>query len=110
MDTKIRRLLRCLSTPSITLLGRFVQGWRVDCWSVKMRKKIPAALIKRVEKLEQERGTKKHRPVAMFPRLMSVDEWGELAGQMQAILKENVKKDTAPDYGDLPKLELVVSR
>lgn len=33
-------------------------------------------------------------------------EWSELASQIQAVLKENVKKDIAPDYADLPKLEL----
>ncbi len=75
-----------------------------------MRKKIPATLIKRVEALEQERKTQSVRPVAMFPRLVSVDGWGDLACQMQAILKDNVVKDTAPDYGDLPKLELIASR
>ncbi|NLY16308.1 MAG: hypothetical protein GXZ05_07990 [Gammaproteobacteria bacterium] len=48
--------------------------------------------------------------VALFPELMPVDEWGELAFQMQTILKENIKKETAPDYGGLPKLELVVGR
>tara|TARA_R110001592_G_scaffold363036_1_gene679423 strand:+ start:36654 stop:36785 length:132 start_codon:yes stop_codon:yes gene_type:complete len=41
---------------------------------------------------------------------VSVDEWGDLAVQMQAVLKENVVTDTAPDYGDLPQLELVASR
>ncbi|EHS1183817.1 hypothetical protein KVQ64_002076 [Vibrio vulnificus] len=48
--------------------------------------------------------------MAMFPRLVSVDEWGELASQMQGILKDNIKMDTPPDYGNLPKLELVASR
>lgn len=75
-----------------------------------MRKKIPASLIKRVEALEQERKTQVLRPVAMFPRLVSVDEWGALAVHAQAILKNNIKKDTAPDYGDLPKLELMASQ
>lgn len=75
-----------------------------------MRKKIPAALIKRVEALEQERKTRVARPVAMFPRLVSVDEWGVLASQMQSVLKENIKMDAAPDYGDLPKLEMIVSK
>lgn len=74
-----------------------------------MRKQIPAALIKRVEHLERSRLLDKRRPVAMFPRLVSVDRWGELAVQMQSILKDNVVTDTAPDYGDLPKLELVAS-
>ena len=75
-----------------------------------MRKKIPASLIKRVEALEQERRTQAARPVAKFPRLVSVDEWGALAVQAQAILKDNIKKDTAPDYGDLPQLEMIVSK
>lgn len=72
-----------------------------------MRTRIPSRYTKRLEQLEQERKTQTLRPVAMFPRLVSVDEWGELASQMQGILKENVKKETAPDYGKLPKLELV---
>lgn len=75
-----------------------------------MRKKVPASLIKRVEALEQERKAQVSRPVAMFPRFISVDEWGDLAYQMQAILKDNVVKNAAPDYGDLPRLELVASR
>lgn len=74
-----------------------------------MRTRIPASTLKRLEALEQKQG--KHRPVAMFPRLMSVDEWGELAAKMQAILKDNVKTHAPPRYGDLPtKLELVASR
>jgi len=72
-----------------------------------MRRSLPASLINRIEKLEKDRCARKRRPVAMFPRLVSVDEWGDLAAQMQDILKENIKKDIAPDYGDLPKLELV---
>lgn len=73
-----------------------------------MRTRIPASTLKRLEALEQKAG--KNGPVAMFPRLVSVDEWGELASQMQSILKANVKTDDPPDYGSLPKLELVSSR
>ena len=72
-----------------------------------MRARVSSATLKRLQSLEQRKV--KNRPVAMFPRLVAIDEWGELAGQMQAILKQNVKLDTAPDYGDLPKLELVAS-
>jgi hypothetical protein len=75
-----------------------------------MRKRIPANLLNRVEKLEAERRTEKVRPVMMVPRLVHVDQWGELAANMQAILKDNVVKDSAPDYGELPKLELVATR
>jgi hypothetical protein len=77
---------------------------------MKMRKRIPASLLNRVEKLEEQRRTEKVRPVMMVPRLVHVDQWGELAANMQAILKDNVVKDSAPDYGNLPKLELVASR
>lgn len=73
-----------------------------------MKAKLSAATLKRLEALEQQRGHQ--RPVAMFPRLVPVDEWDALASQMQRILKGNVVKDAAPDYGDLPKLELVASR
>ena len=65
------------------------------------------ATLKRLEALEQVRGQRK--VVALFPELMPVDEWGKLAYQMQTVLKDNIKKDTAPDYGDLPQLELVSS-
>lgn len=75
-----------------------------------MRKKIPVSFSRRVEALEKGQNAQKRKSVAMFPRLVSVDEWGELAGQMQSVLKDNIKKDAAPDYGGLPKLELVASR
>jgi len=75
-----------------------------------VRKKISASFIRRVERLEKDRGARKLQPVAMFPRLVSVDEWGVVACQMQAVLKDNIKENAAPDYGDLPKLELVASR
>jgi hypothetical protein len=73
-----------------------------------VKAKLSATTLKRLEALEQQRG--QSRPAAMFPRLVQVDEWGALASQMQRILKGNVVKDVAPDYGDLPKLELVASR
>ena len=73
-----------------------------------MRTRIPASTLKRLEALEQKQG--KHRPVMMVPKLLPVDEWGELAAKMQSILKANVKTAVPPNYGDLPKLELVSSR
>jgi len=73
-----------------------------------MRARVSMATLKRLEALEQARGQRK--VVALFPELMPVDEWGELAYRMQTVLKDNIKKDTAPDYGDLPALELVSSR
>lgn len=73
-----------------------------------MRARIPANTLKRLESLEQKQG--KHRPVMMVPKLLPVDEWGELAAKLQGILKANVKTAAPPDYGDLPKLELVSSR
>ncbi|PFG10018.1 MULTISPECIES: hypothetical protein [unclassified Marinobacter] len=73
-----------------------------------MKARISATTLKRLGALEQQRG--ENRPAAMFPRLVQVDEWGALASRMQGILKDNVVKDEAPDYGDLPKLELVASR
>lgn len=76
-----------------------------------MRKKIPAALINRAEKVIKEKRLGKQRPVMMLPRLVyDADEWEAIAAPMQARLKENVVKDTAVDYSDLPKLKLVVSR
>lgn len=75
-----------------------------------MRKRIPAALIKRAEKAIKDRGLQKLRPVMMVPEMLLVDEWGELAAKMQAILKDNVKRDTAPAYGELPQLKLLPSR
>lgn len=73
-----------------------------------MRTRIPASTLKRLETLEQKQG--KNRPVMMVPKLLPVDEWGELAAKMQSILKANVKTDAPPDYGSLPKLELITSR
>lgn len=75
-----------------------------------MRKRIPAALIKRAEKVITDRGMQKLRPVMMVPEMLPVDEWGELAAKMQAILKDNVKRDTAPACGELPLLKLLPSR
>ena len=75
-----------------------------------MRKKVPSSFLRRVERLEKDREAQTAQPVALFPLPVSVDEWGDLAAPMQEILKDNVKKDAAPDYGDLPKLELVASR
>ena len=73
-----------------------------------MRTRIPASTLKRLEALEQKQG--KNRPVMMVPKLLPVDEWGELAAKMQGILKANVKTAAPPDYGNLPKLELVSRR
>lgn len=72
-----------------------------------MRARMSSGAIKRIEALERARG--KSKRVALFPRLVSVDEWGELAVKMQAILKDNVVTDLAPDYGDLPRMEMVTS-
>lgn len=75
-----------------------------------MRKRIPAGLINRAEKVIKELGVKKKRPVAMFPRLVSVSEWSAVAEPMQQRLKDNIKQDTPVDYSDIPKLELVASK
>ncbi len=72
-----------------------------------MKARVSTATLKRLEALEQQRG--QQRPVAMFPRLVPVDEWDALASKMQRILKANVVKDEAPNYGNLPRLELVSS-
>jgi hypothetical protein len=69
---------------------------------------MSSSAIQRIEALERARG--KSKRVAMFPRLVSVDEWGDLAAKMQTILKDNVVTDLAPDYGDLPRMEMVASR
>tara|TARA_R110000787_G_scaffold273723_1_gene381527 strand:- start:1699 stop:1830 length:132 start_codon:yes stop_codon:yes gene_type:complete len=43
--------------------------------------------------------------------MLPVDEWGELTAKMQAILKDNIKRNEAVDYGEaLPQLKLVPSR
>lgn len=73
-----------------------------------MRARVSMATLKRLEALEQARGQRK--VVAMFPALMAVDDWGGLAYQMQTILKANITQDEAPDYGDLPKLELLTNQ
>lgn len=74
-----------------------------------MRARITASTLKRLETLEKNRS--KRKPVAMFPRLVSVDDWEALSAPMQELLKANVKDiDRAVDYSDLPKLELVASK
>lgn len=74
-----------------------------------MRARIPASTLKRLESLEQKQG--KHRPVMMVPKLLPVDEWGELAAKMQSVLKANIKQNEAVDYGEsFPQLRLVPSR
>jgi len=70
-----------------------------------MRTRISISMLRRLDALEQKQ--EKSRAVMMVPKIPPVDEWGELASQMQRILKDNVVKASAPDYGDLPKLELV---
>jgi hypothetical protein len=47
----------------------------------------------------------------MFPRMVSVKEWGAVAARMQGELKSNIKKDCAPQYGDgdLSFFQLVAS-
>ena len=47
--------------------------------------------------------------VAMFPRLVSVDDWEVIASQAQGRLKRNVKEDGAVDYSGIPEIELVPS-
>lgn len=72
-----------------------------------MRTKISSSMLRRLEALEQKQ--EKSRAVMMVPKIPPVDEWGELASQMQRVLKENVIQASAPDYGDLPKLGLVAT-
>lgn len=74
-----------------------------------MKAKLSATTLKRLEALEQQRG--QQRPVAMFPRLVPVDEWGAIAANMQAELKANIKKECPPqyDHGDANQLVLVAS-
>lgn len=74
-----------------------------------MRARVSMATLKRLEALERSRGHRK--VVALFPKLMPVDEWGAIASNMQAELKANIKKDCPPQYdkGDLSHLVLVAS-
>lgn len=73
-----------------------------------MRVRVSAATLKRLEALERQKGER--RPAMLVPRLVSCDEWEALAAPSQLLLKENVVKYVAPDYGGLPSLELVVCR
>lgn len=74
-----------------------------------MRARVSMTTLNRLEALEQARGQRKY--VAMFPKLMPVDEWGTVAARMQAELKANIKKDCPPQYDkrDLSHLVLVAS-
>lgn len=70
-----------------------------------MRARIPASTLKRLEALEEQK--EQRRSVALFPVIQTLENWGNLAVSMQAVLKDNVKRDCAPDYGNLPKIELL---
>jgi len=75
-----------------------------------MRTKIPQSVLRRIEALEHR--CEEVRPVAMWVKILPVDEWGSIAANMQAELKSNVKKDCAPSYDpkDVSRLVRVSSR
>ena len=73
-----------------------------------MRTKISSSMLRRLEALEQKQ--EKSRVVMMVPKIPPVDEWYAPIVPAQSILKENVIQASAPDYGDLPKLELITHR
>tara|TARA_R110001583_G_scaffold153347_1_gene305084 strand:- start:2233 stop:2460 length:228 start_codon:yes stop_codon:yes gene_type:complete len=75
-----------------------------------MRKRIPSGLVSRAEKIIRDSNLQRRRPIMLVPRMLPVDEWDCIASKMQRLLKDNVVKDVAPDYGDLPRLELVAAR
>lgn len=67
-------------------------------------------MLKRLGVIERKRHTKRHSgPVAMFPRLVSVDEWEVISTQQQRRLKANVREDGPVDYSGIPEVELVPS-
>ena len=73
-------------------------------------RRTKASTLKRLGVIERRRNTKRRSgPVAMFPRLVSVDDWEVIASQAQGRLKRNVKEDGAVDYRGIPELELVPS-
>ncbi len=74
-----------------------------------MRTKIPGSTLRRLEALEKRYDVV--RPVAMWVKILPVDEWGSIAANMQAELKSNVKKDGAPSYDpkDISRLVLISS-
>jgi hypothetical protein len=54
-----------------------------------MKPRINAALRKRLTLLEKGKGAK--RPIALWPRIMGLDEWEAMAVPMQErLLKENL--------------------
>lgn len=66
-----------------------------------------ASLNKRLACIEKSRDS--GIAVKKFPICIALDIWGELAVNMQHVLKANIKEDTAPDYVGIPNLELVAS-
>jgi hypothetical protein len=62
---------------------------------------IPVSTQRRIEALEARHSGAGTRPVAMLPAVQELTTWGAVAEQAQWILKENIKCDTAPDYGEL---------
>ena len=74
-----------------------------------MRAPVSMATLKRLVALEQACGQRK--AVALFPKLIPIDERGAIADNLQAELKANIKKDCSPKYDedDLSNLALVAS-
>lgn len=67
-------------------------------------------MLKRLGVIENKRHQKRRSgPVAMFPKLVSVDEWEVISVQQQRRLKANIKDDAGVDYSGIPELVLVPS-
>ena len=75
-----------------------------------MPRRSRANSLNRLGILERKRHQKRRsRPVAMFPKLMSVDDFEFISVQQQRRLKLNAMEGTAVDYSDIPEIELEAS-
>lgn len=63
--------------------------------------------LDRLAALEKRGTTDRNRPVAMFPRLVTVDEWEAISSPQQRELKANMREDGPPDYSGIGEFELV---
>ncbi|HCY28350.1 MAG TPA: hypothetical protein DHV00_08205 [Alteromonas macleodii] len=66
---------------------------------MRFRSKVTTAA--RIAALEQRKLEKKRKPIALYPELLLVDGWEQLAVPRQVYLKENVKTHEPVSYEHL---------
>ena len=75
-----------------------------------MPRRPRANSLNRLGVLERKRHQKRRSgPVAMFPKLISIDDFEFISVQQQRRLKVNAMEGTAVDYSGIPEIELEAS-